>query len=768
MPQFPERAADEHPAGGGDAFGAEPFGQVLRRLRNSRGLSLGKLADAVHYSKGQVSKIENGAAAPSPQFAHLCDVALDSGGVLLEIVNRMAGRERGRPAANLPGIAALPRNTSHFVGRRRELGALLAFLTGRPAPGAQSGSSRMYVLHGMPGVGKTALVVQAAYLARAAFPDGCLFVDLHGFTPSLRPVAPASVLDRFLRRLGVPGPAIPEDPDERAALFRERVTGRRLLLVLDNAANAGQVEPLLPADPRCAVVVTSRRRLTALDDAEHLRLEVLAAGEAAELFRSVARTRFAGPEAAGAIDRIVRRCGHLPLAVRIVAAGLRHQPHRSLTELDRRLADDATYLHELDDGERTAVVAFHASLDSLDARERTMLLRVARHPGADFAAAAAAALAGTDVAAAARSLDRLLEANLLAPQGAGRYRLHDLVRAYMIQVAAAQQDREDDCDALRRLLDHYVAIVELCDSLIAPHRYHPGGPAANDPWAPRTWDDAVAWMAAEQSNLIAACEAAAQHGLRRHCWQLAYNLRGYFFLTKDWQSWIETHRLALAAAGEDGDRRWQGYLLNGLGQAHSERGDVEAAASCHEQALQLFTELADQRGVSNTLGNYAWVHHSRGQHRRALRMLEQALAYYTETADRHNIAITLRGIGVMETGLRSYRAAIEHLRQACAAFVELRLPLDETMAANGLGEAHLGRGDRSAAFAAYEHAARLAEECGSRYEQARALHGMALTTEDGPLRRHHLGAALDLYSALGAPEADQVRADLTRQRHEGA
>jgi DNA-binding SARP family transcriptional activator len=248
-------------------------------------------------------------------------------------------------------LAQLPADTGNFTGRRGELAHLLALIPDIATGRRPSGVVVICAVDGMGGIGKTTLAAHAAHRLAGRFPDGCLFLDLHGYTRAISPVEPGQALERLLRALGVPGEQIPDNVDDQAALYRSRLTGRRMLIVLDNAGTADQVRPLLPAEPGCLVLVTSRRRLTALHEARPVSLDVLPVTDAVILF-----SRIAGPGRATGhpddVGRVVGLCGRLPLAVRIAAAPLRARPSWTVAHLADRLADQRNRLSELDDGER--------------------------------------------------------------------------------------------------------------------------------------------------------------------------------------------------------------------------------------------------------------------------------------------------------------------------------------------------------------------------------------------------------------------------------
>jgi DNA-binding SARP family transcriptional activator len=320
-----------------------------------------------------------------------------------------------RPAATAP-VRQLPARSVVFTGRTAELDRLCERLW-EPA---------ISTIDGMAGVGKTSLAVHAAHRLAPRFGDGQLFLDLHGFTEHAAPISPGDALNRLLRAIGVPGHELPDGVDDRAALLRGRLAGRRMLIVLDNAANEAQVRPLLPGALGCRVLITSRRRLTGLDDAYPISLDVLPEPDAVELF-----TRIAGQhEPTSQVAEIVDLCGRLPLAVRIAAARLRARPTWPLAHLAERLRDRAHRLAELDDGERSAAAAFRVSYDRLTAAPQGLFRLLGRHSAADIDVPRAAALTGAGPEQAGRLLEDLVDAHLLGQPAPGRYRFPALLADY--------------------------------------------------------------------------------------------------------------------------------------------------------------------------------------------------------------------------------------------------------------------------------------------------------------------------------------------------
>lgn len=350
----------------------------------------------------------------------MCDAEFGSSGALAALAPRTPRKGERQPIARLAGLPAV---TPHFTGRVDEARAI------RHALRADlSGGASVCAVSGLAGVGKTALAIRGALQLRQLCPDGCLFVPLRGSTPD-GAVAPADALRRALRFLGVPGREIPRDPDDRSTLYRDHLAGRRVLVVLDDARCVNQILPLLPAEPRCRVLVTSRQRLVALDDAYHVGLGVLPVQDARSLLRALIPDRVAADESA--MDRVLDSCGRLPLAVRIAAARIGGHPGWQLADLAARLTDDTATMAELDDGERSLAAASELSRRALPDDARRLFDALAGRPGVAVTAEGAALLAGVTRAVAERLLDVLCDHHVVIQLGADRYRVQDLVGAFV-------------------------------------------------------------------------------------------------------------------------------------------------------------------------------------------------------------------------------------------------------------------------------------------------------------------------------------------------
>ncbi|MCX5233835.1 tetratricopeptide repeat protein [Streptomyces prunicolor] len=689
------------------------FGRELRRRRGEQGFSLIAFSKVISCSKGHLSKVERGQAIASREFAMVCDDALSANGELVALVS--GGEPRGTRSSKIMDLVGLPSSPSHFVGRSEELACIANYLTG-------DGGGAVCAVSGMGGVGKTALALRGAWEAANSFPDGCFLFDFgeesHG---DMR-----EVLGSLLSLIGVPKERIPSRPDAMANLWRSQLSGKRLLLVLDNVRGAPDIAPLLSAELGCKFLVTSRRRLSALDDAVHLSVGVLSDVEAGALFRVIA-----GERAAHAADHVVRavveHCGRLPLAVRIAAARFRSGPTRTVTEFEEMLSDKAYRLELLDDGDRSVNAVLSVSCDGLTTEQRRVLALLALHPGPHADLRSVAALADIDLPRAALLMDTLADVYLVAYESSDHITMHDLVRQFARHRLTLLMTVEEQHSAVRRLIEHSLRVAVVADKLLTPQRYRP--PVVLDDFPPRPAPfsdraEAVAWLGSEWGCLVALCRTAAARGFYSLCWQLAFVLRDFFFLTKLWGPWIETHLAAVESARASGTRAWLAISLGNLGVAHADRGDLIMACQYFRQSLALYQDLGDEHGVVNTISNLAWTELYLGEYRKSLDGLRTALNHYRRLGNRRNAAIALRGIALLEAELELCPAAVEHAQTAREEFSALGLELDVVMSVNCAAWANFRSGDHQAAGAAYEEAVVLAESCGSRYEKARSLTGL--------------------------------------------
>ncbi|MBO0807530.1 MAG: tetratricopeptide repeat protein, partial [Actinobacteria bacterium] len=522
----------------------------------------------------------------------------------------------------------LPADTRVFTGRHAELARLLE-LAGRTGDGRGPGTVVISAIDGMAGIGKTALAVHAAHLLAERFGDGQLFIDLHGYTEGYPPRTPDQALETFLRTLGVPAQQVPADPEERAALYRERLAGTRTLIVLDNAADEAQVRPLIPGESRCLVLVTSRRKLKALDDAHTMALDVLPVPAAIALFAAVAgpgRVQAEDPVAA----EIAGLCGRLPLTVRIAAALLRNRPAWTPEDLAGTLRAARARLDAFADGDRDLAALFDLSSQALDDGHRRLYCHLGHIPGPEADVYAAAALLDTGPVAAKRLLQGLVDQNLLQESPAGRYRMHDLVRAHARAQALPAPEREA---ATGRLLDYYQHTAGRADARIT-RSAGPGSAASAPAHAPALPDAgaARAWLRAERANLTACLHYAIRRGQDDHTVALSQGLASLFRMDGPWPQAIDMHTAAAAAAARIGDRSGQALALTELGYLRQADDYLDAERSLRS-ALRLYQAAGDPSGQARALTELGVVGRLSGDYRDAERSLQSALRLYRAAGD---------------------------------------------------------------------------------------------------------------------------------------
>jgi DNA-binding SARP family transcriptional activator/tetratricopeptide (TPR) repeat protein len=677
-------------------------------------------------------------------------------GLLQEVTPEPAGG----PAAVVPP-AQLPPAVADFTGRTEQVRRLCGALDPGPSPAA----APVATVSGAPGVGKSALAVHVAHRLRERFPDGQLHVDLGG--TRLRPLAPAEVLDRFLRALGVGGAAVPATLEDRRDLYRSRLADRRVLVVLDDAADEAQVRPLLPGSPTCATLVTSRRRLAALDGALRLDLEVLEPDRATELLaRIVGPGRVADePEAAAAI---IRLCGRLPLAVRVAGARLALRAHWRLADLAELLADERRRLDELRVADVEVRAGLEASERGLDPEGRRLLARLGLLAASSFTPWVAAAALDLPVARAAALLDGLADANLVEPAGPGaagqgRYRLHDLVRLYARERAEAEEPAAARRAVLERALGAWLALAETAEPALssgsAAAVHGAGRRQRLDPeLSSRLLAQPKAWFEAERVSLAAMVRQACQAGLSELAWDLTVSVASFHEMTAD-GDWLELRRLADVAAA--GDPRGRAALEVALGWFSFERrppaklepvfdrarasferlgddgavaeallgqgsclrltGRLDQARACFRRAHRLAATTAAPHRMAAARFGMAMVDRDQGQPARALEHLRRVLPVWRERGARRWEVLTVRVLALTLGAVGDLPAAEDRFREALALAgalgdvqQELQVLIDQGVLRGRLGES-------AAAADVLELAARRAGDMELAYDQARAL-----------------------------------------------
>ncbi|GAA2991986.1 tetratricopeptide repeat protein [Streptomyces lactacystinicus] len=582
----------------------------------------------------------------------------------------------GRPdrSSAAPTPRQLPADVRGFVNRTDELHQLDSALTGEdrnpPDAVASAGttSAAVVVIAGTAGAGKTALALHWAHQARHRFPDGQLYVNLRGYDPG-RPVTAQEALHRFLISLGVAAQSVPSDPDAAAALYRSLLAERRLLVVLDNAASAHQVRPLLPGSAGSLVLVTSRSRLSGLavrDGARRLTLGTLPEAEAVALLRAV--TAGHRPEDDPAkLTELARLCAQLPLALRIAAERAASLPHMGLDDLIDDLRDESALWDALSVGDDEDVDAvrtvFAWSYRALPEQVARLFRLLGLHPGPDFGLHAAAALAHLTPNRTRQLLDSLVGAHLVEQGAPDRYQFHDLLRAYATDQAQQEEAPAQRRAALRRVLDWYLHTADAAQQWLRPAEARLPLDQAADGVRPTVFADynaAVDWAERERANLLQAVHTASAAGEDRRTWQLAAVLWNAQAPSAPGADWPVAGRLGLAAAERLSDDTARAVLLTDLGMAYTRVNSLGDSLECHRSALALWRELGDRLNEAHSLNLLGLVHlHSR-QLDDAARHFEQALAAFRQLGEAHWEATAL-------SNLASTHCRAGHLPEAAAA-----------------------------------------------------------------------------------------------------
>jgi tetratricopeptide (TPR) repeat protein len=634
------------------------------------------------------------------------------------------------PAASHPPVAVantLPRDTAAFTGRADELRTL------REAIVQSADSTKVIAIHaidGMPGVGKTALAVHAGHLLADRFPDGQLFVDLHAHTANRGPVNPTDVLFALLSGDGMHPEKIPAELDARAAQWRARMAGKRVLMVMDNAEGHAQVEPLLPGTAGCLVLVTSRRRLTGLS-ARHttvtLALDNLSPDQAAELFIRLIGRHLADNETQ-AVDELVRLCGYLPLAISLLAARLRPERLWKVTDLVTDLADAQDRLAQMYAEDIAVRAAFDMSYSKLPAARQRFFRRLGLHPGTEIDAYAGAALDGITVADSRRHLEALYEDHLLDQPVRGRYRLHDLIGEYA-RTCLAEEPQADRDQATTRVLDYYQCAASIANQFIDPR----AAIAAREPVDQRVplpafvnADQAVAWLRREIENLFGCVTYARTHDLPARIVGLSVALAAFLGRTGRWQQGIVLHSMAALAARESGDQAIQARALYSRGVLLRRTGDYAGAIAVVGEALYIYQQLRDLHGTADVLNELGTIHRLTGRCPEAATILERALVIYQETNDPLGRARTLDKLAAVRWLTDDCPGAAEALEEALAIYADHDEPWGRTQVLFDLGVVRRMTCDYAAARRSLQEALAVYEGLGDRLGQANAQHNLGV------------------------------------------
>ncbi|WP_229715418.1 AfsR/SARP family transcriptional regulator [Mangrovihabitans endophyticus] len=746
---------------------AEPLaGALMRALAQA-----GRVAEALeHYAALRARLAEELGAEPAPELQALHQA------VLRDQLPRPASPPTAAPAIAPPRGAArtpfprpaqLPAAAAGFVGRREALRDLDALLD---TPGHPS-TAIVSAVSGTAGVGKTTLAVHWARRVRERFPDGQLYADLRGFDGSGLIVPPSAVVRRFLLALGVTGERVPDDPEAAADLYRSLLSGRRVLILLDNARDAAQVRPLLPGGPAAFCLITSRNRLTplvAVEGAHAIALDLLSTAEAHTLLESrLGADRVAAePEAT---DRVIVHCARLPLALGITAARA-SQSGFPLDVLARDLADERRRLSALDAGDPSSDVAavFSWSCRALSDPAARLFRLLGLHPGPDIDADAAACLAGTAASRATILLSELTAANLLTERSPGRFASHDLLRAYATDLCRETDPAAERDAATRRLLDHYLHTCLAADRLLDPARdaipLPPGEPSPGTT-VHRHGDDAQAraWLTAEHQVLLGVVQLAVDTGHDRRAWQLVWALDTFLHRRGFWPDRSRMWQVAVDAAGRLGDPVAAAHAYRDLGRADNRRGHYTHSDEHLHRALDLFGRAGDRAGQAHTHRALASLCERLGRPRQALRHDREALALFEAAGSLPGQADALNSIGWDHCLLGDYAQALRCCRRALDLHRRTGDVWGEATTWDSIGYAHHHLGNHPDAVECYARALELVRALGDRYFEADTMTRLADTHEaagDSGAARDSLRTALDILTDLDHADAEEIRARL--------
>ncbi|WP_152552062.1 ATP-binding protein [Actinokineospora spheciospongiae] len=797
------------PASSDDVWRAarQGFGRVLRSLRVEANLKQGSVSAAISASDSALSDLERGVGARPPRrdvVRHYVDhclgaIAADEAVLrerrravwaafaqleaLHEQLGDIAGPEHAPPGG---APSTLRRDVHAFTGRVDELALLV-----ETAEQVDTASHRVIAVHavdGMPGVGKTAFAVHAAHLLADRFPDGQVFLDLHGHSPGRAPVDPRDALASLLAALGVNPLDLPEGVEARAELWRKVLSGKRVLLVLDNVADHAQVEALLPGEGRCLVLVTSRRRLVELDVVS-IDLAPLSADEAERMFQDLAARPVSEPRALG---ELVRLCGRLPLALAILAARFRNRKALSVARLVEELTDAGNRLPALRSGDRAVAAAFDLSYRDLPPRRQRFFRLLGLHPGEGIERFAAAAVCGIDPDEAEAHLDALHHEHLVDEILLGRFRMHDLIAEYA-RALVGLDDPDPTAAALASLLDFYEQAAGIAGDLLARGSRDDETDTGAASRLPRFADAAQAmdWTDEERANLL-ICLDWAEEPERVVGFALA--LAPYLRRTGPWDLVLRVHHRAVGAARalgvpevegrtllelgktefyadnyeraqvvlrgavkiftELGDHSRVARALMSLGQTWMQTGDYSDAEEAYSQALAAHEQAGDVRGVAAVLVELGTLHYYQDEYAEAVDTNNRALRIYEELGDHPGQATALKGLTHAFLFSDDYERAHDAATKAQLLFRDLRMRLGEAQVLSLLGSIDVARGRFAEARDSLEAAVRAYDGLGDRAGVAMAMIELGIALRhlgEFPRAEETLRAALALYEELGEP-----------------
>ncbi len=607
---------------------------------------------------------------------------------------------------------------------------------------------------------------------RSQYSDGDLYINMRGHGPGPRLDA-SHALGSLLRSLDVPPERIPDDLDGRAALYRSRLDGKRILVVIDDATTADQVCSLLPASPTCLVLVTSRSTLPGLvarEGAQRMSLDTLTAEESLALLREHigAQRIVAKPEAARAL---VAHCDHLPLALRIVAERLIDRPDTPIGDVVAELGAEDERLDSLGtsgDELSNLRAVFGASYSALPIDAARLFRILGVHPGAEFSPASCAAAVGLPSRKSRPLLGQLAGTNLLQRVGHDRYRLHDLLRVYAAERFYTEEPSERETEVIDRLARWYLASGRSAVRVIAPNFRtvaDPEGPSPADPLTFDTTHSALLWFEQERLTLVSTLRAAADHELHDLAWRLPAAIYGLFERHRHWHEWREIHLVGLDAARRLGHHYGQSRNLLGLADSQWRLRDIDQALENYTAALGAAREAGDGWTEGFALRQRGQLRWERDQDSEAPALVREGIEAFHESGERRGEGMALLSLADYERSLGHHDMAQDHCHTALAIFTEIADTWSTAWARCFLADALVSSGGPAEAIEQYQTAVAVFYEVENRYTEAVARIGLGrahAALGDTTRARTHLGAALDLLRSVDDPRADEVETEMAQ------
>ncbi|GLW93225.1 AfsR/SARP family transcriptional regulator [Actinokineospora globicatena] len=655
-----------------------------------------------------------------------------------------------RPAGQASSaMFTMRRDIPEFTGRQKELGELVAAVENMATNGA--GATMVYSVDGMAGVGKTVFVTHVAHQVAHRFPDGSLFIELHGHSPGQSPLRLADALQVLLLDTGLSLDDIPPHLDERTRLWRARIAGKRILLVLDDVTTYDQVRPLVPTTPGSLVLITSRNRLLDLGGTVPLTIPSMPTADAVRMLARLAQ-RSHSAEQEG-LQHLVQLCGHLPLAIAIVAAQLRSHAKWTAEDISAKLGEGYRQLIDLHAGDQSVRLAFDTSYRDLSTSQQDLVRYLGLHPGSDIEEHAAAEMVQSSLDQVRSDLETLHSRHLIEEREGRRYRFHDLLRWYA-QLKADALTKPVQQGAVDRLLRFYVFNTYKA-GMHMPTRHTPADQSTPTPsrytYPVANAVQAQRWLREELPNLSAVVENSSGHaGIVQLSTYLHPFLRSYGY----WGHAQVIHRAAIAAAAAAGNDLGRAGALVDLAKIERFVGDYTGSAGNLTEAESLYRACEVPQGRANALNSLGVVQCQIGDYRLAASCFTGALQLFVDLNDNLGRANALSGLGIVDLLKGWYGSAAGRFSQARALYLELGDRLGVANMLRQLGSTHLELGELATAAELFDASLRLFVELDDQVGRADVLHDLGavlVARGEYSAARHTLGEALDVYATHNAP-----------------